>query len=177
LKLKTRSGDINIEVWILGDGKEVKTEVKRATVDVSSNDGSINVRMRSLAEMPNQSPFHLSARTRHGSIQIHVPRSFHGPITIATRDSSVQFSDELPPFLATLGETLDERVMTRRCFVGPLPQSDSSAWAGDEVEVFTRDGSVRILYEDEVGMKGFFRRMLEREMTSKVLGKLRKPTS
>lgn len=112
----------------------------------------------SLAEMPKSPPFHLSALARDGSIQIHVPRSFEGPITITVRDGSVQFSDELSPLVATLSEVNKERNKIRRCFVGMLPQSDE-AWVGDEVEVFTRDGSVKILYEDETRIKGFFRRM------------------
>lgn len=104
--------------------------------------------------MPKRNPFHLNVHAKDGHVQIHVPRSFHGPMGITVKDGSVQFSDQLSPLVTTLSEVKRKR----RCFVGALPQSDG-AWTGDEVEIYAKDGHVDILYEDEIKTRGFFRRI------------------
>lgn len=49
LKLNTTDGNINADIWVLGGGREgADLKEKRATLDLSSNDGSITVRMVSV---------------------------------------------------------------------------------------------------------------------------------
>jgi len=53
LRLKTKDGSVDVDIWVLGDGGEYKTaeglvQQRRATLDVTSNDGSINLKIVSL---------------------------------------------------------------------------------------------------------------------------------
>lgn len=70
-----------------------------------------------------------------------LPRSFHGPILLTTRQS-VKLSDDLLQRSTTLG-TVEN---TRRYFVGDF----SRQMLGDELKVTSRDGKIAIRYVDEV---------------------------
>jgi hypothetical protein len=59
LKIKTKDGSVDVDLWVLGGGGDIKEEKlrrKRATLDLSSNDGSITIRMVSMLQMNTNHP-------------------------------------------------------------------------------------------------------------------------
>lgn len=91
--------------------------------------------------------FILKASSTNGDVQIHIPRSFHGPLILSVKHGSVKFSDDLSEHLTTFGEINS----TRRCFVGDFSQGiGKGEWKGDEIVVDVRHGVVKMQYDDDV---------------------------
>ncbi|KAJ7880678.1 hypothetical protein B0H13DRAFT_1630296, partial [Mycena leptocephala] len=76
----------------------------------------------------------------NGTVTIHLPRTFRGPLHLTTRNGSGRFSDALKAALTTFSEVNS----TRRCFVG-----DFSDWT-EEISVESMNGNVKVGYEVEV---------------------------
>jgi hypothetical protein len=85
------------------------------------------------------------ANGSNGSVHIRIPRSFQGPITATAHSGSVIFSEQITANLTTF----DGVDSTRRSFVGDLSQWTDN-WQGDEVVAETRNGGVKVQYDDEV---------------------------
>jgi hypothetical protein len=92
-------------------------------------------------------PFHLNVIGQHGAINIWLPRTFQGPMTIYSRHGSVKFSDEVSERMGLRNE-ID---YTRQCFVGDLSLfSDKGGWEGDEINVKTEHSGVKVRFVNEV---------------------------
>lgn len=93
-------------------------------------------------------PFLLNVTGCHGSINVWLPRTFQGPMTVYSRHGSVKFSDDISERMSLCNE-IDH---SRRCFVGDLSllNEEQGGWTGDEVHVKTEHAPVRIKFMDEV---------------------------
>jgi hypothetical protein len=105
-------------------------------------------------------PFYLNIYASNGSVNIHLPRSFHGLLVIKTWNGSAKFSTEASTELTTFSDINK----TRRSFIGDFSEwSDDEPWTGDEIAVETRNGSVKVQFDNEVHdtakSKGFFGRL------------------
>ncbi|KDQ34174.1 hypothetical protein PLEOSDRAFT_1061732, partial [Pleurotus ostreatus PC15] len=110
--------------------------------------------------------FHLTATTSTGNIYIHVPRSFHGPISASTTHGSIQFSDGLRRNATTFADG-----QKKKCFVGDFagyPDGDGDddterkeEW--DELSIETQYGVVKVYYADEWEAKQREKAAKERE--------------
>jgi len=90
--------------------------------------------------------YHLQAVSTHGSVTVHIPRSFQGLLTVSTR-GGVSFSSQLSEHVTTFSELNN----TRKCFVGDLSSwGEAVEWTGDEVTAETKHGRVKVQYVDEV---------------------------
>jgi hypothetical protein len=88
----------------------------------------------------------VTAQSIWGTVTLHLPRSFRGPVTVKTTWGSVRFSELLTADMMPLGEA-DH---TQRYFVGTLDGwTDDGAWVGDEVRVETSSGNVKLQYDVE----------------------------
>ncbi|KAI6104093.1 hypothetical protein F5141DRAFT_1126954 [Pisolithus sp. B1] len=160
LHLRTRDGSVDVDVWLVGHQGRSEARKRRTTLHVSSRDGSIAVKVHAIDAIE---PFFLDIFTRSGRITVLLPRSFHGPVTLKSRDRSCTLSDELLQNSTRLGVA----DYTTRFFVGDFPAAcDSvSQWEGYELKAETRDGRVRVKYVDEVrpGSKpGLFSRIFSK---------------
>jgi hypothetical protein len=165
LKLESSNGLIDVEVFLLGqrpsDGVKAS---RRTTIDIKSSNGAITVKLN--APATPRKPFQLSAHTHNGSVTIHLPRSFSGLLTTTATHGSINLSDSLMEHVTTFSEINS----TKRCFVGDLSEwaEGEEVWTGDEVNLVTNSGRVKVMYTDEVpppkGSKpptrGFFSRMM-----------------
>ncbi|KAJ7245648.1 hypothetical protein B0H12DRAFT_1073422 [Mycena haematopus] len=157
--LHTSNGAIDADVFIIGDG-DFKQKVN---ILVKSSNGAVVVKLHAPASA--RPPVKIKAQGTYGSVTLHVPRSFCGPVTISTRYGSIRFSDSL---LADL-TTFNEANKTRRCFIGDYSNwaEQSDGWIGDEIELETTYGSIKLQYdiESNVGSskgkgKGLFAKLL-----------------
>jgi DUF4097 and DUF4098 domain-containing protein YvlB len=106
-----------------------------------------NYRFMQHASSATRPPLSLKAQTSNGSIVIHVPRSFRGPVTIRTRNGSVRFSDALSVDLVTFNEVNN----TRRYFIGDLSDltEQPEGWFGDEINLESSNGGIKLQYDAE----------------------------
>lgn len=153
VKFETRSGAIDVDISLLGDAEdpnvgEAKPK-KRTSLDVKSEHGSMRLKI-STCPSPSAAPapFHLNVTGRHGSINIWLPRTFQGPMTIYSRHGSVKFSNALSERMGLCNE-IDH---SRRCFVGDLSlfNGEEDNWKGDELNVKTEHAGVKVWFVDEV---------------------------
>jgi hypothetical protein len=94
----------------------------------------------------------IDARARNGAVTITIPRSFRGQLTLHTDNGRVHLSSALAPRAAALSN-LDG---THTFFVGERP-SDGKWHTGpgrdgeevDEVVGWSKNGSVKVSYDDE----------------------------
>jgi hypothetical protein len=94
----------------------------------------------------------IDIRSHNGSIAVTIPRSFRGQLTLRTENGRVHLSSALAPCAATLS-TLDG---THTIFVGERPSggkwhtgTDKDGEEVDEVVGWSKNGSVKVSYDDE----------------------------
>jgi len=158
LRLRTEHGSINADVLFVSPQSSATPDdvtPKRATLEASSEHGSVNVRLRTSGSVP---PFHLKAHSSTGSLTINIPRSFHGFLKLKKQYSSIKLSDEL----AAEGTALSAVDGVSMWFIGDFG-SFQGEWEGDEVEADTVHGSIKVRYTEEQGVgtakSGFFSRI------------------
>ncbi|KAJ7624308.1 hypothetical protein DFH06DRAFT_1230147 [Mycena polygramma] len=161
--LHTSNGSIDVDLFVVGEA----TGKEKVDMLVKSSNGSITVKLHA-APTPRP-PVHLKASSSNGTITLHLPHSFRGPLTLRTRNGSIRFSGTL----ATNTTTFSEAGGVRRCFVGEFADwaERPEGWAGDEVNLESSNGSVRVQYDVETSSsaggegakgkgKGIFGRLL-----------------
>jgi hypothetical protein len=128
-----------------------KVTGKKTSMDISSRNGSVNVRLHTPSY--DRNPFQLKVHSAYSSVTLYLPRSFNGPLQLMTEHGSVSFS----PDLTEVATTFSEVENVRRCFVGDFKGwTGADEWHGDEVSVGSRNGSIKVKFVDE-----------ERKLTSK----------
>jgi len=141
LFLSSTNGGVDVDVWVVGGG-DYKGRVKMLA---KSFNGGVTIRLHtSDAARP---PIHLTATSTNGTVTVHVPHAFRGPLTARTRNGSVQFSAQLTAATTTFNETSG----THRCFVGEFADwADAPGeWLGDEICVETWNGGIKLQYDTE----------------------------
>ncbi|KAF5350403.1 hypothetical protein D9758_012485 [Tetrapyrgos nigripes] len=150
LSLKASVGAINADITILGGSETESSAKRRVDMEVRTRVGAVFVKVReSSTQAPssayNRLPFHLLCSTQMGSINLLLPNSFHGFITVTTSVGHVSISPEL----SANTSWMDSGMRKRRIFVGDMHVvGDVGSWAGDEVVVETPVGTVDIGYSD-----------------------------
>ncbi|EIW77360.1 hypothetical protein CONPUDRAFT_84470 [Coniophora puteana RWD-64-598 SS2] len=158
LRLRTGNGSINVDILLVSlQGSAAPDDItrNRATLEASSEYGSVNIRLRTSGSVP---PFHLKAHSSTGSLTINIPRSFHGFLKLKKQYSSIKLSDEL----AAESTALSAVDGVSMWFIGDFA-SFQGEWEGDEVEADTVHGSIKLRYVDEkevgAAKSGFFSRI------------------
>ncbi|KAF7350169.1 hypothetical protein MVEN_01319400 [Mycena venus] len=183
MHLHTSNGSIDVDLFVVGDGKYKQ----KVNISLKSSNGSIVARLvryidallisaqsvlnnRSVQNTPAiiSPPINLKAQTSSGTVTIHVPRGFRGPVLLTTRNGSVRFSDTLSADLTTFNEVNH----TRRYFIGDFSDwtetDQSEGWMGDELGIETSNGNIELQYAAEASSdtgskgkgKGLFARLL-----------------
>jgi hypothetical protein len=81
----------------------------------------------------------------NGHINLCIPRSFQGPLSLTTYHGSVRFSPGIEAAATTFSD-----MRTRKCFVGDYSTwRDGETWIGDAAVVEAKNGSVRVFFDDE----------------------------
>ncbi|KAJ7181975.1 hypothetical protein C8R46DRAFT_1186849 [Mycena filopes] len=144
--LHTSNGSIDVALFVVGDGDHKQ----KVNMLLKSSNGYIVAKLHTAASAARP-PVKLRVQSSNGSVTIHVPRSFRGPVTLRTSNGSTRLSDAVAAALTTFTEAKG----TRRCFIGDFSDwtdmDAGSGWAGDELEVEASNGAIRLLYEDGGG--------------------------
>ncbi|KAJ6483432.1 hypothetical protein C8R45DRAFT_1001308 [Mycena sanguinolenta] len=140
--LHTSYGDVDADVFVVGDG-DFK---QRVSMVVKPTNGAVVLRVH--ASSTHRPPIHMKVHSSYGSVTLHVPRSFRGPVTIHTGHGSVRVSDALSADFTTFNEAKQ----TRRCFIGDYADwaDQPGEWIGDEIEVESLNGSIKLQYDVEL---------------------------
>ncbi|KAJ6517465.1 hypothetical protein C8R47DRAFT_1087337 [Mycena vitilis] len=151
--LHTSNGSIDVDLFVVGgesgreSGAEGKKEEAGKGVDmlVKSSNGSITVKLH--APPTPRPPLHLTGTSSNGTLTLHLPHSFRGPLTLRTRNGSVRIGGAL----AGATSTVSEAGGVRRCFVGEFADwaERPEGWTGDEVSLESANGSIRVQYDVE----------------------------
>jgi len=161
LKLYAKNGSVDVSVNLLADA-EKEVGRKRATLDVGSQNGYVDVKLRRIGTS-TLVPFHLIVGSHNGSVSVGVPRTFEGLLTIYAKNGAVKISDEITQRITMQ----NEEKATRRCFVGDISSFNDSegGWAGDKLDVNSHNGRVKVYFLEEVELEapkkgGLFSRFL-----------------
>ncbi|KAJ7624839.1 hypothetical protein FB45DRAFT_924331 [Roridomyces roridus] len=142
MSIQTSTGSINVDVFVVGDGC-VK---RKCALFLKSPYGSISAKLHA-APVGARPPFTIRAESSNGSITLHLPLSFRGPLTIHTQYGSVRLASSLDAATTTFSEVDG----TRRYFVGDFSdyegEEEGALWFGDEAHLETTYGSVKVQYE------------------------------
>ncbi|KAJ7036703.1 hypothetical protein C8F04DRAFT_463730 [Mycena alexandri] len=139
--LHTSNGSIDVALFVVGDGDHKQ----KVNVLLKSSNGSIVAKLHT-SDTSTRPPVKVCAKSSNGTVTIHLPRSFRGPVTLRTNNGTARFSDAVAADLITFTEAN----RTRRSFIGDFADwTDQPAeWVGDEVEVETSNGNIRLQYVD-----------------------------
>lgn len=160
MNLKASNGAIEADITIAPFSKSEDSKSpnsRRTTIHAKTSNGGVKVKVHD-ASTPRL-PLYINAYASNGSVNIHLPRSFRGLLSIRTSNGSSKFSAEASGHLTTFSDVDG----TRRCFIGDYSDMTDS-WEGDEVVAEAKNGSVKIVYDDEEQEKserksGFFGRL------------------
>ncbi|KAF8997726.1 hypothetical protein BDQ17DRAFT_1309590 [Cyathus striatus] len=145
LSLEATHGSINATVRLVEGEGGIERKRKRVTIAMKSEHGGITAQ---ILDTPTRPPFHIQLQSSNGDIRLHIPRTFHGPITISIKHGSLRFSESLEESLISFGEM--DGVCTG--FIGDfsaLSGKEAQSWDGDEIYVEAKHGHVRVLFDDD----------------------------
>ncbi|TFK68537.1 hypothetical protein BDN72DRAFT_898030 [Pluteus cervinus] len=150
LRLDVENGGIDVDIFLVGDYMPMDdSTIVHTTLDLKLSGRYIN-RFPLIARIhtPNlvRPPFHLVATSIDGYVSIHLPASFHGPVTVSVNTtgdlaSHISLSNALKENSFILNETSSSRTY----FVGEVGGWSKSelSWKGDKVDVILNSGKAR----------------------------------
>ncbi|KAJ6612552.1 hypothetical protein B0H10DRAFT_2052094 [Mycena sp. CBHHK59/15] len=135
-----------------------ETESTRRNVFMHTSNGSIDVDIFVVGDGDFKRKVDMLVKSSNGSIttRVHAPDAARPPINLKVQDSngrhgSVKFSAGLSTDLTTFSEANQ----THRCFVGDFSDwtDESDGWMGDEINVESSNGGVKLQYDVEPGVR------------------------
>jgi len=150
LFLESKNGAIDADVYLLPTSYSDQNTSKYILIHTQSNNGSVRTRLHEVNSSTGEVrlPIRLSTLSDNGSINVQIPRSFSGPIRIRTHHGSIQFSAAVHVHLTQFSE-MDG---VQRSFLGNFNPSQweiGVPWEGDELLIETKNGSVKVFFDDE----------------------------
>ncbi|KAF9045829.1 hypothetical protein BDZ89DRAFT_1058790 [Hymenopellis radicata] len=149
LNIGTTCGVINCRITVVGDDPTTPPAKKvRCTLQVKNKVGASNISLHA-SDSPHRHAIFLRVFSRAGSMDIHLPRSFIGVISL-TGVGPLTFSNGILPVIHSLSNSFTGR----RYFVGdmstsPWNEGSEHNWIGDECVLEATFGPVYIGYNDE----------------------------
>ena len=93
-------------------------------------------------------PVKIEASSKNGSVHIYIPRTFRGPMQLSTANGSIRLSDAVKMQTHVFSDLRG----VQRGFLGAFDTSEwrgSENWVGDELLAETKNGSVKVFFDDE----------------------------
>ncbi|KAI9508237.1 hypothetical protein F5148DRAFT_1284258 [Russula earlei] len=164
LLLDSQNGTVSGEIWVVcatkrsddpaTAGRAHKPAAReRVRLHLHARNGTVNARVHIHPSTVEPRPFlDIEARSLNGSVGITIPRSFRGQLTLHSDNGRAILSSALKPRAATLSTVNG----THTYFVGERPSrgtwNTGTNEEGEEVDAvvgWTKNGSVRVSYDDE----------------------------
>jgi len=138
VSLRTRIGTIDANIELAGG-------VERARLVNTTYIGTIDIKISN----PTGQKFDLRCQTSTGTIDIYLPRSFRGPVTLKSDLGSRCLSPGVEKNFAAFSK----KTGSTEGFIGNYDGSgygeDGTDWKGDRLYAQTSIGTIDIYYEDE----------------------------
>ncbi|TFK31750.1 hypothetical protein BDQ12DRAFT_693605 [Crucibulum laeve] len=154
LYLSGTNGSIAADVTIAAQ-RTSDTKRNRVLLYAKSTNGIVTVKLHDpVPTVTARFPFIATVSSHNGSVNIHVPRSYRGPLTLKTKNGRAYFSEELEQHLSLQIETNG----LHRSFLGEWTADceeidGMKSWTGDEIDAKTQNGNINIQFDDEVAAK------------------------
>ncbi|KZT51109.1 hypothetical protein CALCODRAFT_152143 [Calocera cornea HHB12733] len=159
LELSTKSGPVLARVYIT----EVRDLKRRVELSASSDTGPVKLE---IASSPRTCRLAITASSSTGPCAVYLPLHFTGPLTVHTKYGFVSLSPSLQARCRTFEESSD----VRSYWVGEWTGGEEweafqqGEWAGDQCEVTTNTGPVRLGYWEGIStvervVGGIFRKL------------------
>jgi len=169
LAIESKNGGVDADVYLLptSHSNANTSESKFVFIYTQSNNGSVRTRLHDIKSVNGETrpAIRFSTRSSNGSIYVQLPRSFCGPIRIRTGHGTTRFSEAVQAHLTPFSD-LDH---VQRSFLGHFNPSQwdiGAPWEGDELSIETKNGSVKVAYDDEsetnlpLAVQSFFTKLL-----------------
>jgi len=151
LVLKAIQAKLDVDITLVGDvGMAVppvdNADPERTRLWVHSEYKSLTARLRTSSTGPPRN-FRVVASCDFGNINLDIPHTFHGLVSLNTMKSSasISFSDPLQARLSVLSDD----VKNQRYFIGDIGSWKGNEWSGDEIAIVINYGKVKLRIVDE----------------------------
>ncbi|KAG6864150.1 hypothetical protein C0991_012005 [Blastosporella zonata] len=150
LALRAGNGPIDVDITFASHDARMcpnldKKSRTRSTLYANASNGAVTLRIH--APHSTRLPFYLKVEAANGAVNIYVPRSFNGLVSVTRWNGSSKFSASVGTNVTAFSD-IDK---TYKCFIGDYSSIvDGEEWKGDEVVVEARNGSVKLYYVDEL---------------------------
>lgn len=150
LSLDVNTSNIDVDVWVVeppsvsGVPLDVLADAKYPRTTMEFKAYNIAVRLHSSGDRP----FTLDLKAgSSGIVNLELPHTFCGPLTIRSVSGTVTYSRALQPMVATFSDYDG----IRKCFVGDFRENHygEGEWRGSSVEIDTHGGKVNLRFADE----------------------------
>jgi len=150
LLLESRNGAIDVDVFLPSTSHSNRNTSKFILIHTQSSNGCVKTKLHDaiLSNGQVRLPVRLSTSSFNGPILVHLPRSFCGPLRIKIMNGTVHFSPAIQSHLTVFSEM--DRV--QRSFLSHFNSSQwdiGAPWEGDELSIESRNGSVKVFFDDE----------------------------
>ncbi|KAF9525459.1 hypothetical protein CPB83DRAFT_897055 [Crepidotus variabilis] len=151
LALESTNGSIDSDIFILSSNVGAVKGRKRILIHAGSRNGSVAARIHDGPSSPNSSPrlgYNITVKSQNGSITVHLPRTFRGPIRLKTVNGSMKVSEAI----RTNWTQFSDMGGVRRSFLGHFDVSEftpGQEWEGDDLSVEGVNGGIKLVYDDE----------------------------
>ncbi|KAH9477582.1 hypothetical protein JR316_0009804 [Psilocybe cubensis] len=153
ISLMSRNGSIQAEIFVLpgtsNDDSRRLTNRKQTIIRSSSANGTITLKIHEVASRGSRLPLQIKAFSANGSLNIYIPRSFQGPVSVSLRNGSLRYSESVRGLVTQFSELNG----AQRSFIGDFDANairDAGDWAGDAIWLESRNGSIKVFFDDEL---------------------------
>jgi len=158
---------VNADVWVVGwddtsplDDAERRERVEKPVlVELKAHHSSVKFKL--FANCIKR-PVRIHAHSHHGSINMVLPPSFRGPVTLDSKNGSITLSDAIKARLTMFSDVGG----VRRCFIGNLTEEGygKDEWKGSTLDASSHHGGLILSCTEEVKAKpspGFFSKIVK----------------
>lgn len=142
LSLQSKNGAVEADVTIA----PVDNHGMRATISVKSRNGQVHCNLHRSMTYPT---FSFYGYSRNGQVKVCIPRSFCGPVSATTENGTVKVSRAVAARQTPFNYIND----TNKSFIGDASgylEKGGKNWHGDELILESKNGSIKISYDDEL---------------------------
>ncbi|PPQ94403.1 hypothetical protein CVT25_002491 [Psilocybe cyanescens] len=152
ISLSSKNGAVSADIFVLPTSNHTSlpiTHRKQIIIRGASHNGSVTLKIHEIASEGKRLPMQIHGFSANGNINIYVPRSFQGPVSVKLRNGNLRFSETVKASVTQFSEMNG----MQRSFIGDFDANaiqNAGEWAGDTLSLESRNGSVKVYFDDEV---------------------------
>jgi hypothetical protein len=139
------NGSISADIHLIAREPDVMAPFSK--IKVNSLNGSVQIKIHRTSERPQ---FSMYLSSWNGSVTVHLPQNFHGPVYYKTLNGSTKFANSMGSKVTIFSE---EPRKISRAFIGDWQSSgfgdtSNGPWTGDEIHVEVKNGGISFKWAD-----------------------------